>query len=154
MCVTTLCTISDCIVDLKQIARYFSSKDGFIWKWIRLDQIRSIAQSCPTLCDPMNSSKLPASSFIAREEECFYGGKKEVGRARVSKVQGFPLAEILTAKERSFSSSCWALVPLKCLKVSPSWPPTLFNWGVCLSDTIATSICLHQSVKAIFLLQN
>ena len=25
-------------------------------RWIRSDQIRSVAQSCPTLCDPMNYS--------------------------------------------------------------------------------------------------
>ena len=27
-----------------------------VFTWIRSDQIRSVAQSCPTLCDPMNRS--------------------------------------------------------------------------------------------------
>ena len=34
----------------KELNRHFSKED------IRSDQIRSIAQSCPTLCDPMNRS--------------------------------------------------------------------------------------------------
>ena len=35
---------------------YFGEKDGFYWTYILSDQIRLVAQSCPTLCDPMNRS--------------------------------------------------------------------------------------------------
>lgn len=135
MCVTTLCTISDCIVDLKQIARYFSRKDGFIWKWKRI--VILDLQSCQA-----------TSKFLqSKEEECFYGGKKEVGRGRVSRAHGFPLAEILTATERSLSSSCWALVSLKGLKCLLLDRLHYLTEVSAYPDVIATSICLHQSVK-------
>ena len=32
----------------------FSHQPGYTILYIRSDQIRSVAQSCPTLCDPMN----------------------------------------------------------------------------------------------------
>ena len=35
---------------------YHLSHQGSHQGWIRSDQIRSVAQSCPTLCDPMNCS--------------------------------------------------------------------------------------------------
>ena len=38
---------------LKSLFQHHSSKASILW---RSDQIRSVAQSCPTLCDPMNRS--------------------------------------------------------------------------------------------------
>ena len=35
-----------------QVVKKREDRNDFVW----LDQIRSVAQSCPTLCDPMNRS--------------------------------------------------------------------------------------------------
>ena len=56
----------------------------------------------------------------------FYRGEKEVGRAIVTRVHGFKLAELFP--EESFSSS-WVLLSSGGVGVPPSGLPTLFNRG-------------------------
>ena len=46
-------------IKLETNNRKISGKSSNIWK---LNQIRSVAQSCPTLCDPMNRST-PVAEF-------------------------------------------------------------------------------------------
>ena len=68
----------------------------------------------------------------AKEKEPFHTGEREVGRTIVNRVLGFSLTYSLSGKKRSLSSSCWALLFSKDLRVPLFWSPSLFNWGFCL----------------------
>lgn len=65
---------------------------------------------------------------MAREEQ-LYKGEKEVGKDLVNRVHGISLAESLTGRKRSLSSS-WAL--LSGHEKSPSNLPVLCHCGLCL----------------------
>ena len=64
-------------VDMKQTARYFSSKDGFIW-----DQLKFARRGSSTL-----SCKFPT----LREGDCFFRGAKAWESAVVNRVLDFSL---------------------------------------------------------------
>ena len=71
-----------------------------------------------------------ASPHTARKGEHFYGGEgrgvEEVGRALVSRVHDFLLAESLPGKKES--SSCWVLLLSQDMRAPPSGLLTLCNW--------------------------
>ena len=65
---------------------------------IRSDQIRSVAQSCPTLCDPMNRST-PASLSIG-EEIPFVQDKEQWLRFAGPAVKRYPTPRVRETQER------------------------------------------------------
>ena len=68
-----------------------------------------------------------ASPHMAREEEHFYSGKKEVGKGwSKQRVHDFSLVESSPGKKK-ISSSCWALPSLQGVRASSSGLQTLFN---------------------------
>lgn len=71
-----------------------------------------------------NHVKPLASPCIAREVEYFYRGVYEVGRAIANRESlAFSLADSLTEKKRTLSSSCWTFYHCRAWEI-----PLLFFW--------------------------
>lgn len=109
-------------VDLQQISRHFSSKDGFIQDHQRIGiwglQTVNLVQV------------LPSPPPMAREEHFYRGGKK-VERAIVNIVRGFSLSESLPGK-KNLPSSYWVLLSSHDMGAPPSGLSILFAWDFCL----------------------
>ena len=108
-----------CWPEINRLPDIFSSKDG------------SLRTSREFQFEVWNHGQSPSSLCTAREGECFYrGGKGRWEGYGKQRFHSFSLAESLTGRKRSLSSSSWAL--LSGHEKSPSNLPVLFHCGLCL----------------------